>query len=174
MAGCALTQDFNLDCRDAQGGVKEFYIIELENVTTVTESSGIVTGITKATGKKFRKYSVVRETSNSDETIAGNEQNGSIFYNQAIQIILNKRQASVRNEILLLAKNHLIIVAVDNLGNGWLYGRVNGLMLNAGSANSGTAWADRNGYTLNFNGSETQLAPVLDAATLLTLQTAGA
>ena len=170
---CALTQGFNLDCRDAVGGLKEVYIIELDNVASITEASGVVTAITKETGKRFWKYSLIRETSNAEETITGNEQNGTIFYAQKLDIIVNKRQVSVRNEILLLAKNHLTIVAVDNIGNAWLYGRVNGLMLNAGTSPSGTAWGDRNGYTLTFSGNETELAPQVQASLISSLETAG-
>lgn len=170
---CALTQGFNLDCRDAVGGLKELYIIELANISSITEASGVVTAIANATAKRFYKYSLIRETSNAEETITGNEQNGTIFYAQKLDVILNKRQVSVRNEILLLAKNKVVIVAVDNIGNGWLYGRVNGLMLNAGTSPTGTAWGDRNGYTLTFSGNETELAPMLQANVISTLETAG-
>jgi len=170
---CALTQGFNLDCRDALGGLKEVYIIELANVTAITEASGVVTAITKATGKRFWKYSLIKETSNAEETITGSEPNGTIYYAQQVQIILNKKQASVRNEILLLAQNRLIIVGVENTGKAWLYGRENGLMLNSGTASSGTAWADRNGYTLPFTGAEKQLAPEVQSSLLTSLETPG-
>lgn len=170
---CALTQGFNLDCRDAIGGIKEIYIAELGNVSAITEASGVVTAITKASAKRFWKYSLIRETSNFVETITGSEQNGTLFYAQAAEIIINKQQASVRNEIKLLAKNNLIIVGVDNNGVGRMYGRVYGLMLNAGTIASGTAWGDRNGYTLNFTGNETEPAPEVSAEVIAALETAG-
>jgi len=170
---CALTQGYNLDCREGIGGLKEVYIIELANVSAITEASGIVTGITKATGKRFWKYSLVRETSSSTETITANTQNGTVYYAQQVQIILNKKQASVRNEVMLLAKNNLIIVAVENTGKAWLYGRVNGMTMDTGSLESGTAWGDRNGYTLPFTGQEEELAPEVTEALISTLETAG-
>lgn len=168
---CALTQGYTLDCREGIGGLKEVYIIELANVSSITESSGVVTAITKATGKRFWKYSLVRETSNAVETITGNEQNGTIFYDQTVNIILNKRQASVRNEVMLLAKNFLMIVGVENNGKAFLYGREQGLQLLSGSAETGTAWGDRNGYTLPFNGKEEELAPEVEASVLTGLET---
>lgn len=149
------------------------YIIEQANVTAVTEVSGVVTAITKATGTRFWKYSLVRETSSATETISGNEQNGTIFYDQTVNIILNKRQASVRNEVLLLAKNFLMIVGVENSGRAFLYGREQGLQLLSGESGTGVAWGDRNGYTLPFNGKEEELAPEVDTATIATLQTPG-
>jgi len=176
---CALTTGFTLDCREGIGGLKEVYIIEKANVTTVTESSGMVTAITKATGKRFWKYQLVRETANAVETITGNEQNGTIYYDQTVNIVLNKRQASVRNEIMLLAKNFLMIVGVENqesssgVNRAFLYGRTQGLQLLSGTAETGTAWGDRNGYTLPFNGKEAEMAPEVDAATVATLETPG-
>jgi hypothetical protein len=177
---CALTQGYNLDCREGIGGLKEVYIIEKENVASVTEASGVVSAITKATGKRFWKYSLVRETSNATETITGNEQNGTIFYDQTVQIVLNKRQASVRNEVLLLARNFLMIVGVENQvaagtteNRAFLYGRDQGLQLLTGTSETGVAWGDRNGYTLPFNGKEQQLAPEVAYAVLSTLETPG-
>ncbi len=170
---CALTQGFTLDCRSGVGGIKEVYIMEVGNVTSYTESSGVITAITKVTGKRFWKYAQVRETSTADETITGSEQNGTIFYAQKVDVVFTKRTVNARNEIMLLAQNHVVIVAIDNTGAGWLYGRVQGLMLNAGSAPQGTAWGDRNGYVLNFTGNEVELAPQVDAATIATLQTPG-
>jgi hypothetical protein len=177
---CALTQGFNLDCREGIGGVKEVYIIETDNLASVTEVSGVVTAITKAQGKRFYKYNLVRETSNATETITASEQNGTLFYAQQVQLIINRRQASVRNEIMLLAKNRITIVVVENQvvsgtqqNRAWLYGRVNGLLLNAGSSESGTAWGDRNGYTLPFTGNEVELAPEVQYSLLAALETPG-
>lgn len=171
MASCALTQDYSFACAVGAGGTKECYIIELENVDSVTESSGTLTAITKAAGKIFRKYQLVLETANFDETITGNRQNGTVLYSQKGTIILNKQQVAVRNEILLLAKNNLAIVTKDQNDTYRYYGRVNGLRLSSGSAATGTALADRNGYTLEFTGNETELAPFVQASAIATLQT---
>lgn len=171
---CALTQGFNLDCRDAVGGIKEIYIIEIGNVSSITEASGTVSVIAKAPGKRFWKYSLIRETSHFSETLTVSEANGTTFAAQTGEIILNKRQASVRNELMLLAKGNVAIVAVDNTGNGWLYGREYGMMVNNAVAASGTAWGDRNGYTVPFSGNEKELAPIIPAGVILTLETPGA
>jgi len=170
---CALTQGYNLDCRDAIGGIKEVYIIETSNISSYTEASGVVTALTKKTGTRFWKYQLIKETSNTEEDITGNEQNGTIFYAQKVNVIINKQTTSVRNEILLLAKNYVSIAVIDNSGVGRIFGVKNGLLLNAGNSNSGTAWGDRNGYTLNFTGNEIALAQTLDASVVTALETPG-
>lgn len=170
---CALTSDYSFACDTGVGGTKECYIIELENISSVTESSGTLTAITKASGKIFRKYQLVLETAAFDETITGNRQNGTLFYAQKGTIVLNKQQVAVRNEILLLAKNNLAIVTKDNNGTYRLYGREYGLKLQSGTASTGTAWGDRNGYSLEFTGNEPELAPFVQESVIATLQTPG-
>jgi|GraSoiStandDraft_46_1057282.scaffolds.fasta_scaffold30377_2 hypothetical protein len=171
MPSCALTQDYNITCEPGIGGNKFFWIIESENVTDVVESSGTVTAITRTPGKIFRKYQLALETANTDEKLNSNVQNGTMYFTQTASLVINKQQVSVRNEILIIARNSLMLIAEDNTGAYRLYGRNNGLRVTDGGAASGTAWADRNGYTLTFSGNEKELAPFIDPAVIETLQT---
>lgn len=168
---CALTQDYSFGCDTGAGGTKEAYLIELENITSYTESSGTLTAITKGVGKIFRKYQLVLETANFEENMVGNIQNGTLYYEQKGTIVINKQQVAVRNEILLMAKAFLVIVIKDNNDTWRLYGRQNGLKLTTGAATTGLAWGDRNGYSLEFTGKENELAPFVTDAAALTLQT---
>jgi hypothetical protein len=168
---CALTQDYSFGCDVGSGGLKELYLIELENIVSVVESSGTLTTITKVAGKIFRKYQLVQDTATAEETITGNLQNGTLFYAQKVTMVINKQNVAIRNEILLLAKNRLVIVTVDNNDTYRVYGWDQGLRLNEGSAATGTAWGDRNGYTLTFSGNQRQLAFFTTSGVLATLQT---
>lgn len=168
---CALTQDYSFGCDVGTGGTKEVWFIELENIASYTESSGTLTAITKVSGKIFRKYQLVLETATFTEDIVKSRQNGTIYYDQKGTIILNKQQVAVRNEIMLLAKNNLVAVIHDNNETYRLFGRVFGLSLDTGTATTGTAWADRNGYELNLAGKELELAPFVDVSVIATLQT---
>ena len=156
---CALTQSYSLDCRDSLGGIKSAYFIGWADVTAVTEAAGVVTAITKAVGKNFYKYQLVRGTSMFQETINSSVENGTVFYQQELTIILNKLQTNTRNEILLLAKNNLMVIVEDNNGTFWLLGRLNALNITGGNGATGTAQGDRSGYTLTFTGGEKELAP---------------
>lgn len=168
---CALTQDYSFGCDVGAGGLKELYLIELENIDSITESSGTVTAITKLSGKIFRKYQLVQDTATAEETLTGNLQNGTLYYAQKATVVINKQNVAMRNEILLLAKNRLVIVTVDNNDTYRLYGWDQGLRLNEGSAATGTAWGDRNGYTLTFSGNQRELALFVQSSVLDTLQT---
>lgn len=160
---CALTGNYILDCKDSVGGISAVYFTSLEDINTITEAAGVVTGITMDASKVFYKYDLVRESSNFAETITTNVQNGTVFYAQSMEIALNKLQVTTRNEILLLAKNRLVAIVVDNNGNKWILGKQNGLDITGGGSASGTAFGDRSGYTLTFTGSEKELASSVTA-----------
>jgi hypothetical protein len=171
---CALTQGYTLGgCKDGVGGIKEAYFIEWGGIASITEASGVVTAITKTASMRFWKYELQRETSTFKEGIEGNPANGTVVYRPELTVILNRLQTSVRNEILLLAKNLLVAVVLDRNGKYWLLGKGGGLDLTTGEAGPGTAATDRSGYTLTFTGSEAELAVEVDSATAATLTTPG-
>lgn len=168
---CALTQGYTLDCRESLGGIKAVWLIAQGNVSSVTEASGIVSAITKASGKVFYKYELVKNTGAMTETITASVENGTVFYAQELSIVLNKLQANTRNEILLLAKNTLMAVVQDSNDKYWLLGRYRGLDVTGGTAVSGTAQGDRNGYTLTFTGQEKELSPEVNSGIIAGLTT---
>ena len=172
---CALTQGYSVaDCKGGGlGGAKEVYIIELANIASMTATAGVITALSKATGKRFWKYQQIKETSYGKETLQANEANGSNYWQHEVGIVLNRMKSSTRAEIVLLAQNIVAIVVKDNNGSFWLYGKENGLQLSANEGGTGTAMPDRNGYTLTFTGAEAEPAIEIAAAVAADLETAG-
>lgn len=170
---CALTQGYLLDCKDSLGGISEVYFMAEQDITSYTEASGVITALVKGTGKRYYKYELVKATSSFVENINASVENGTIFYQQELTVVLNKLQANTRNEILLLAKNLLSAVVKDNNGKFWMLGLVRGLDITAGSSQSGTAEGDRSGYTLTFTGKEVALCPEVNSTVASALTTAG-
>jgi hypothetical protein len=170
---CALTQGFSLDCIDANGGIKEVYFTELNSIASITEASGVVTAITKATGKRFYKYQLPKETAGFSDTWTVSPDNYTSFSAQTLNIILIRLSANKRNEIMLLGRNFLVAVVVDNMGTAWLLGRTLGITMTSGKGEGGVKLGDRNGYTLDFAGSEPEMAPTVTTALLTGLETPG-
>jgi hypothetical protein len=170
---CALTQGYTLDCRDSLGGITEVYFMAFQDVSSTTEASGVITALTKGVGKRFYKYELTKGTSVMTENVNSNVQNGTLYFTPELTIILNKLQVNTRNEILLLAQNRLVAVAKDNNGKYWYLGKTRALDLTAGSATSGTAEADRSGYTLTFAGAEPSMSPEVNSSVAAALTTAG-
>ena len=170
---CALTQGLILDCRDSSGGLKIVKIAEFGAVSAITEASGIISAITKVTGKRFFAYNLVLQTGEAEEMLTANRENGTVMVKQTIKFPINKMTVAVRNELLLLAQARLLISVEDSNGLAFLYGRENGLMLTTMSAKTGTKLGDRNGYELVFECEEKTLAPTITNAIYLALETPG-
>lgn len=159
---CALTQGYNLDCRNSRGGIVRVYITEMANVTGTNLSSGFlysnptnpITTITMAASSYFRKYELVKETGEMTEKDQASTPNGTIFYEPEVKIPIRKLQAILRNEIHLLAQNRLIMITQDRNGLFWCQGYNNGMELQTSDSKTGKAMGDFNGYELVFQGKE--------------------
>ena len=162
---CDITSGFTLGCRDNSGGIKNIYILGASGSTapsigTITESNGEITNISGS--GVFYKYELTRGTGDLTEAPTPSLENGTVYYDQTVNVAFHKLQTSIRNQVKVLAQNpNLKIVAETNngeenpyTGKFFLVGRYRGATLSAGSATSGTAFGDANQYALTFNGQE--------------------
>ena len=170
---CAITSGYTIDCRENIGGLKAVYLIEFGNVSGVTEVSGLVTGLTKVTGKRFYKFEVPRAVANTSSAGTGSEENGSFFYTHQVVFPLNKRDSTTANIVRTLAKNKLMAVTLDMDGVYRMYGKGNGLYIATTESGSGTAAGDRNGYNITITGIEPDDFLQVSSAVGLALETAG-
>ena len=140
---CALTTGFDLDCRDAIGGVKSVRLASLEDYTAMaaTVAAGAITGFNTA-ALEFFKYDQLKETSSLTESTP------------EVVVVLSKLDVTKRNQIKLLAQQRLVAIVEGNDSSYWVVGYANGLELNAGTSATGTAFADLSGYSLTLSGLE--------------------
>jgi len=162
LSGCALTSDIDLSCRDSQGGIEYVYVANADgDITFVT------TGATGCSGQvseisvdgtpisTWYKWSVPKQTSSYTETVNASTENGTVYYQQDVALVFNKMQCSTRNELLLAAQNvKFLCIVKDGNGQFWTAGLTRGCEMTAGSYGTGTAYGDRNGYTLTITGLE--------------------
>ena len=151
---CVLTQGYQIPCMDGVGGIKEFYITELANKSTYTETSGVVTAFTLQTTKKFWTYALPEEYATFTEELNTNYGNGTNFYKQSFEAQIRKLSASTRNELKLLAQNRCYIIILDRNGVYWLLGATNGMHMANSTSATGKAFGDFTGYTLKWEGME--------------------
>lgn len=177
---CAITGGYAIDCRDSVGGVEVVYLIENSylydasgNSRILTDGSGSVSGLTKATGKRFWKFEVPRATSMTANGITASQENGTIFFTHEVSFPINQRNATIRNIVTTLAKNRLTFVTKEGDGLYRLFGKEFGLFLDSTEGGSGTALADRNGYMLKFSSQEREDFLVVPANIAAALETPG-
>jgi hypothetical protein len=175
---CELTTGRQLDCRDTVGGVKAVYFVQHADAgingqnggAGIEPASGTITDIDlsgSGTGQELFKYELVRGTASFTETITGSTENGTVFFDQSVNIKLHKLSVTDRNEIKLLSQNRLIIFVELNQINSSgkrviiALGVENGLQLNTGTNVSGAALGDMAGSDLTFSGQESFPASIV-------------
>ena len=157
---CNITAGFTLDCNDSNGGIEKIFIAN-GPVESITETSGTITAITVGgsalTPSDFFEFEVPRQTSSFTETINVSNENGTVFYDQALTMVFNKMEAAKRDQILLLSQNNeMVVVFKDNNGKYFSVGIERGAYMTAGTSVSGVAYGDRSGYELTVSGMEEQ------------------
>lgn len=170
---CAIVSGYTIDCRESVGGIDAVFFAEFGNVT-VLDASGIVTGITKAVGKKFYKFEIPTKSSAvASSNPTGSIENGTLFFEQTLDFPVNKRDATTRNIITTLSKNKVVAVTLDKDGTYRMYGKQFGMYLGASTGTSGAAAGDAQGYVLKFEATEKEDFFEVTNAVGVALTTAG-
>lgn len=169
---CDITSGFTLGCRDNVGGIKNIYILS-GSVEGVTASNGAISDISGS--GTFYKFELTRNTGDFTETPTPSLENGTVFYTQTINTAFHKLQASIRNQVKVLAQNPDLKIIVetnngtdDNVGQFFYVGRYRGAVLTGGSGTTGTAFGDANSYSLTFEANEPSPAEEISASGNLT------
>ena len=153
------------DCASNMGGIKTVYIANAADVSSVTVTSGVVTAITMAASKKFYKYAFTPNTSSLTSNWQVNAENGTKYVDSDLVLVFNRMDSAKRIEILALMSAELVIVAEDANGKRWCLGAFAGGSVtdpvigstSTGDGLTGTARADRNGYSITFHWSSSGL-----------------
>ena len=104
----------------------------------------------------FRKYEQVAETATLTEQIQGSDANGTLFYEQDLEIVIPRWNVTLRNELYLLAKNRLWIIVKTANDTYKLLGATRFATMQPSSVTTGKASGDLSGYTLKFKAKEPQ------------------
>tara|TARA_R110000744_G_scaffold351660_1_gene457496 strand:- start:455 stop:1024 length:570 start_codon:yes stop_codon:yes gene_type:complete len=167
MACTSLTKGRGLDCNRVSGGIKYVYFGVTDQIAAITVVGSSVTDIAMSGSNKLYRYSVPRGSTSVSDSVTGST-NGSISYAPTLSMVMNRLTKEDQNEIKLLGQTQVTIFvqlnATKTTGGQDIImalGVKNSLSLNSGSASSGAAFSDRNGYTLGFEGFEPAPSPIL-------------
>lgn len=167
---CDITSGFSLACRDNSGGIKNIYILS-GSVTTVTEASeGLISDLDGS--GVFYKFELTKNTGDFLETPTVSLENGTVYFDQAINVAFHKLQSSIRNQVKVLSQNPdlKIVVETNNgvespyTGRFFYIGNRRGATLSGGAGATGTAFGDANQYALSFQGIEPEPAEEIQTA----------
>lgn len=157
---CTLTlAGRGVGCKDALGGIKRIYVAEWTDGIWEDISSGEVSGATA--GITFYTYDMTRGSGSLTQTITSDLAAGTVFFDQVCSVTFNKAATSDITEISNLVKGRMAVLVEDNNGNWFVMGHQNGVEVSGGTAQTGTAAGDQNGFTLEFSAQDVAPAPFL-------------
>jgi hypothetical protein len=162
---CELSTGFTLDCKDGIGGIKQIVLVDKTAVTSFTlDASEVVTLILGPSAGDLYTYELPTQTGSFEETINFNRDNGTVFYTQTVNIMLQKLSSAKRLELQNVAQARVIVFVQDTNNNWWAVGYEYGADLSTGTAATGTVLGDMNGYTLAFTHEAAKRAYKLNGA----------
>ena len=138
------------DCSPSMGGIVAAYIANFADVTAKTLTSGVITAFTMASGKYFYKYTFPRNVGSLSSNYTIDETTGANFVVSDLVLAFTKMDTTKRVEIAALAQSELVVVVEDANGTKWLLGYDAPVKASAGDGLTGTARADRNGYSITL------------------------
>lgn len=152
-----ITNSFTIDCLDSNGGVAEIKVrafsatLASDGLATVT--SGQVTFAGAGLTDWFL-FEVAEETSNFSDDGATDRASGTTVKTHVCTYVNNKLKAAFRNTLNNMHGMLVHVAVKDNNGNSWLLGYERGMIVSASTSGSGTAFNERNGYSVTFTGRE--------------------
>lgn len=145
------------------GGIVEALIVNHADVTTVTETAGKITAITMASSAKFHRYQLPRNTGSLSSNYTIDDTTGAKFVASDLVLQVNRMDTAKRIEISALAQGELAIIVKDANGTYWFLGKDAPVKASAGDGLTGTARADRNGYSITLQDNSLELPFEVDA-----------
>lgn len=154
---CNIDTGRTLPCRDSVGGLKNVYFINydaaasLPLVTTAgNEDTVAFDGVWDATNYQY----ALKGTSSLTTNIQASRENGTVAFEQVLELTLPKLSKEDNYQVKLLAWGRPRIVVEDYNGNYFLVGREHGADVTGGTIVTGAAMGDLSGYTLSFTAME--------------------
>jgi len=151
---CDLTGGRLKPCKDAVGGIRKIHFVDFGDLGTVSVTDDEVTDISGTFS--YHTYDV-KGNSSLETNIQTSLENGTTFFEQVVNITLHKLTKEDNKELKLMAfgRPHVFVETFD--GKVLLVGREHGAEVTGGTAVTGTAMGDLQGYTLTLTANETTL-----------------
>ena len=154
---CVLNSGRLLQCKDKIGGIKTIFIANHDQFLTgiTVNADKEIDGFKVVTPQAdLYRYELSQASGDFIETITSSVENGTVFWNQVVNFSLMQLTTADRNELMAVAQTRLALFVLDNNDNIWMVGQYDSAELTAGTAATGTAKGDANGYTLTFTATE--------------------
>ena len=148
---CDLTKGRKEPCKDVVGGLRAVYFTDFGDLGTVTKTDDEITDLSGTfTAYKYE----LKGNSSFEQTVNASRENGTVFYEQTLNLTLKKLSKEDNKELKLLAYGRPHVAVEDYNGNVFLMGLEHGADVSGGTIVTGAAMGDLSGYTLTLTAQE--------------------
>lgn len=156
-----------LECKNFTGGLRNAYIAPFADygfVVTATELTSI------GTLDEVFKFELKNTGNTYVETETASRDNGTIFYDGAINLVLTGLTAPLLNQAKLLSRDRFNLFLEDNNGKIHAIGITNGVDKTTGTRELGGALGDFYGLKMTLQSLEPETAPLLSSSAVTSLK----
>jgi len=155
-------------CKDSIGGIKKAWFAPDGTVTTSVSSNTL--SIASGDIQNFKVYGFRKQTGSMTSTLNTSDNAGNSFTTEVTLQFL-KQETSKRLEVMALLMNEMVGVVKDGNGKYWYLGYDYPISATAGTAETGTAMTDLNGYNITITDNSIELPyEITDSATIAALE----
>ena len=164
---CDLTRGRKEPCKDVVGGLKNIYFVDFGDLGTVTKTDDEITNLTGDSSNDLTAFKYeLKGNSSFEQTVNASRENGTVFYEQTLNLTLKKLSKEDNKELKLLAYGRPHVAVEDFNGNVFMMGLEHGADVSGGTIVSGAAMGDLSGYTLTLTAQEREPANFMASATV--------
>lgn len=156
-----------VQCKDSIGGIKKAWFAPAGITKSVSQNT---LTIDSSDISKFKVYNFRKATGSMTSTLNTSEGAGNSFTTEVTLQFL-KQETAKRVEVMALLMNEMEGVVKDGNGKYWYIGYDYPIEASAGTAETGTAMTDLNGYNITITDNSIALPyEITDATTIAALE----
>jgi hypothetical protein len=167
MAACEFISNGRLlECKNFTGGLVNAYFAQFSDIGETVVNSEL-TGL--GTLDEVFKFELKNTGNTYVETETASRDNGTIFYDSQLNLMLTGLTAALVNQAKLLSRDRMLIFLEDNNGTFHAIGLKNGVDKTTGTRELGGALGDFYGLKMTLQALEPETAPILSGAAVTSL-----
>lgn len=144
-------------CKDSLGGIVKVWVAPDYDTTRAKFSlSENVASAASSAAADFKVFNFFKNTGSLTSTLQVSDNAGNSFTNE-LALVFMKMETSKRLEVLGLLMGQTLVIAKDSNGKYWILGWDNAVEGSAGTAQTGTASTDLNGYNVTLKDESREL-----------------
>jgi len=151
---CMTSAGFQLDCKKGVGGIKSFWLTDLnyfsKGTNTVDGTSEQITALESSL--TWYQFDLPRNTGSLTQAVS--VENNAVFYSQTLEATFPYLTPERRKQLEIITRGRHVAIVRGSNDNYWLLGFTDGVEITAQTSQTGVAKGDLNGSTITMLAEE--------------------